>query len=102
MNILENLYYGNISPIEKSFNSKPEYSKFAKIIADNEEKLNAFFNDLPNAEQEWHLFEQMMNAQIEISSFLELERFIDGFRLGADFMLETFILPQKNVIMDVD
>lgn len=102
MNILEDLYYGNISPNEKCFNRKPTYVKFAEIIAGNEEKLNAFFKNMPNAEQERHQFEQMINAQIEISAFLELERFIEGFRLGSALMLETFILPKQSVITDIE
>ena len=101
MNILEDLYYGNINLNEKQFNRKSEYAKYVKIVTDNEEKLTAFLNALPNAEEEQHLFSQMINAQIEISDFSEYERFIEGFRLGAGIMLETFIFPQQSVIRDI-
>ena len=101
MNILEDLYYGNINPNEKQFNRKSEYAKFAKIITDNEEKLTAFLNALPNANDEQHLFSQMINAQMEISDFSEFERFMEGFRLGASIMLETFILPQQSILRDI-
>ncbi len=102
MNILEDLYYGNISPNEKCFKHQPNYVKFAEIVAGNEEKLSDFLSNLPNAEQQRHQFEQMINAQIEISGFLELERFIEGFRLGSVLMLETFILPKQSIIKDIE
>jgi hypothetical protein len=101
MNILEDLYYGNINPNEKCFDKKSEYAKFVKIIIDNEEKLIAFLNALPNAEEGRHLFSEMLNAHSEISQFEEFERFAEGFRLGAGIMLETFILPQQSVIRDI-
>ncbi len=69
MTILEDLFYGNINPNEKCFDKKSEYAKFAKIITDNEEKLTAFLNRLPNAEEEQHLFSQMVNAQSELGQF---------------------------------
>ncbi len=43
----------------------------------------------------------MINAQSELSQFSEIERFIEGFRLGAGIMLDTFILPQQSVIRDI-
>jgi hypothetical protein len=101
MNILEDLYYGNINPNEKCFDRKSRYSQFVKIVTDNEEKLTAFLNALPNAEEEQHLLSQMINAQSELSQFSEIERFIEGFRLGAGIMLDTFIFPQQSVIRDI-
>ncbi len=101
MNTLEDLYYGNINPYEKCFDRKSEYAKFAKIVTGNEEKLTAFLKALPNADEEQHLLSQMINAQSELSQFSEIERFIEGFRLGASIMLDTFILPQKSVIRDI-
>lgn len=101
MKVLEDLYYGNINPYEKCFDCKSEYAKFAKIIIENEKKLMAFLNALPNAKEEQHLFSQMINAHAEITQFSEFERFVEGFRLGASIMLETFVLPQKSVIRDI-
>lgn len=101
MTILEDLYYGNINPNEKCFQKNSEYAKFAHIVIENEEKLTAFLAALPNAEEERHLFSQMVNAQSELSGFTEYERFIEGFRLGAIIMLETFISPQQSVLRDI-
>ena len=102
MMILNDLYYGNISPIDKCFNRTSEYARFMEMISNNQEKLTDFLNSLPNAKEQQHLFEQMVNAQGEVSEFSEREKFFEGFRLGAGIMLETFILPQQSVIRDID
>ncbi len=43
----------------------------------------------------------MITAQSEVSSFAELERFIEGFKLGAKIMLDTFVIPENSVIRDI-
>lgn len=43
-----------------------------------------------------------MNAQAEVSGYSEMERFIEGFRLGARFMLDTFVMPDNSVIRDIE
>jgi len=101
MSIFEDLFYGNINPSDKCFDKQSEYAKFVKTVADNEEKLNAFLGNLPNAQEERRLFSQMIDAQIEIGQFSEIEWFIEGFRLGASIMLETSVLPQQSVIRDI-
>lgn len=102
MNVLEELFYGNINPNEKCFDRRSEYAKFNAIVSDNEKKLLAFLKCLPRAQEEQHLFSQLMNAQAEILSFSQLDRFIEGFQFGAGFMLDTFILPQKSVVRDIN
>ena len=88
-NILEELYYGNINPIE-NYSLKPLAAKYSKIISDNEEKLMSFFNRFSAAKEEHELFSQLLSAQIDLLDYNEFERFIEGFRLGARFTLDTF------------
>lgn len=33
----------------------------------------------------------MVNAQNELSHFSEMEKFLEGFQLGARFVLDTFV-----------
>lgn len=40
-------------------------------------------------------------AQSEVSNYTEMERFIEGFRLGARFMLDAFVMPDNSVIRDI-
>jgi len=100
-NILEDLYHGNINPSEKCFDRDSEYAKFVKIVSDNEEKLAAFLDGISAAKEEQHLFSQLINAHLEVLGFSELDRFIEGFQLGARFMMDTFIVPGKSVIRDI-
>ena len=91
MNMLEELYYGNINPNEKCFDRNSEYGKFVKSISDNEEKLIAYITAIPTAAEEQRLLSQLINAQNEVLCISELERFIEGFKLGARFITDTFL-----------
>ncbi|NLA77659.1 MAG: hypothetical protein GX851_07545 [Clostridiales bacterium] len=55
MNILEELYYGNITPWENGVDPKSEYARFAKILCDSQEKLTAFLNGVsePGDAPQW-------------------------------------------------
>ena len=101
MNILKDLYYGDLEPIDKGFDRNSEYAKLFTLITDNEKKLIDFLNSLCDAKEEQNLLSQMQDAQYELNNFIECERFIDGFRMGAEFILETFVVPQRSVIRDI-
>lgn len=101
MNILEELYYGTVGPCKKCFDTASTYAEFCRVIAENEKSLNDFLAALPNAEKERHLFSQMTNAQGAVSDFSEKERFIEGFRMGARFILDMFVMPDNSVIRDI-
>lgn len=102
MNVLEELYHGNVRPSDKQFDRTSHYTKYCEILIENERQLTAFLAALPNTENELHLLSQMVNAQAEISGYSEMERSIEGFRLGARFMLDTFVLPDNSVIRDIE
>lgn len=82
--ILHELYYGNISPSEKSFNRGSEYEKTIKTLCHNEEKLL----ELLNPEEEL-LLEAVINAQGVINEFSAADGFIDGFCLGMRIGIEV-------------
>ena len=42
-----------------------------------------------------------MNAQSEINLFEGREKFMEGFRLGARFMLDTFVSEQEGAMRDI-
>ena len=95
--ILTELFYGNISPIGKTFEKDSKYAAFSAIAAENENLLSAFLK----GDEEDHLFSQLMNVQSEILEFTERERFLEGFRLGAKIILDTFVLPGRSVLRDI-
>ena len=78
------------------------FAKFAQDAADFEKTLAAFLCAIPTAKEEAHMFTRLMNARSEILEFSEIERFIEGFRLGARFMLDTFLIPHKSAIRDIN
>ena len=88
MNILEEFYYGSLNLQEKTFQPDSEYAGYIKIVAENEEKLAACMNT-----EERRLLSQLMDAQSEILAAETLDRFIEGWRLGARFMLDTLFVP---------
>lgn len=101
MNVLEELYHGNVRPSDKQFDRTSQYAKYCEILTENERQLTAFLTALPNSENELHLLSQMVNAQAEVSRYSDMERFVEGFRLGARFMMDTFVMPDNSVIRDI-
>lgn len=96
MNILEELYFGNINPNVKGFEKNTPYGKAMQTLSDREEKLTA----LLEGEEQSLLFD-LVNVQNEITAISELERFVEGFRLGARFMRDTFIVPENGFLKDI-
>ena len=94
--IIETLYYGNIAPFEKYFERSSEFAGYMKEISESEEKLLAALN-----EEERQVLTQLIEAESRLSCFSELEHFVEGFRLGAMFMLDTFVIPRKNAASDI-
>lgn len=96
-NILIELFYGNISPIAKTFAEDSGYAAFSTIISENEKLLS----EALKGGSEEHLFSHLMNVQQEILEFTERERFLEGFRIGAKIILDTFVLPGSSAIRDI-
>ena len=84
MNILEELYYGNIVPNEKCAKLDDEVKELLKLLNRNEEKLAAA---LTEAQKE--TFEKYKDCNREISEISEREIFLNGFRLGARIIIDV-------------
>ena len=96
MNIIEELYNGNIRPFADKVDSSDYYEEVITKLLDIENSLSSFLGSLPNATKEQELFLQLIDSQGELSSYSETQRFIRGFSLGARFMMDTFIVSQQN------
>ena len=94
IDILSELFYGNIVPNEKSFRDNSEYKKTAKRLADTEEKLNALLS-----EEEKKLLEKLISAQIAITSITAEEYFKDGFKTGFKIVLAAL---EDNIPVYID
>jgi hypothetical protein len=83
MNILEELYYGNIVPNEKCAKFDDEVKELLKLLNRNEEKLTATLTELQK-----ETFEKYKDCNREISEICEREIFLNGFRLGARIIID--------------
>ena len=89
--IIEEFYYGNIEPQELTTEISPKLKKKLSSLAKKEEELTAM---LPEKEKE--LFAKYVLAYNEFSSIGNSDSFISGFRLGARFTYDTFIIEMKG------
>lgn len=84
MNILEELWYGNIEPAEYDTSPSKEYKQMLQLISRNEDKLLATMTD---AQKE--LFTKYADCVRESQVMAECMLFQNSFRLGAKMMLEV-------------
>ena len=81
--ILEDLYYGNITPCEQQMIPGSELKRAVDRVAKYENQL---MEQIGEPEQE--TLTKLIRSQHEINSITATENFILGFRLGARLMVE--------------
>ncbi len=81
--ILEDLYYGNITPNEQQMIPGSEMKWAVDRVAKYENQL---MEQIGETEQE--TLAKLIRSQHEINSITATENFILGFRLGARLMVE--------------
>ena len=84
MTTLENLWYGNIRPVEQFVEGNAEYRNLLRLVGNNREKLEATLTP-----EQAELFEKFYTAVNEMNSTAEVQAFSYGFRLGACLMNES-------------
>ena len=97
-NILEDLYYGNLSPCQRTVCSNGRVKKLMQKQSELESKLNGSFTEEQRAN-----FEQYLSVTADLLDANCLDSFITGFRLGANFMHEIFVgtdAPFAELTMD--
>lgn len=84
MNILSDLWHGNIVPCERFICSDSEYRKvFHQLCHETE----LFLSNL-SPEKKKH-YEELENLQLQTMKISEEDTFIVGFRLGARMILDV-------------
>lgn len=86
MKILDELWYGNISPFEQCTRGDKRLKELLKLVARNREELDGTLTD--KQKETLEKFEDCMN---EMHSVTERDAFSYGFRLGMRLMSETFL-----------
>ena len=84
MKIIEDLYYGRISPYEMSISATPECQKLKALADRNEDLLRESLSD-----EQKLLLDKLIESVTDISSISERDMFIAGFRLGMKLMMDV-------------
>lgn len=92
-NFIEEFYYGNIDPQARSFEQNKKAQRDMQFLSDNE----AFLTDKLTGEEKKR-FLQYVDAWASVNGESTLDSFIIGFRLGAQFVFDTFVTTKAPYI----
>ena len=84
MKILEDLYYGNIVPQEKTFLKDSQYATLLTYVQRHMDDLNATLT-----EEQKEIFEKFHDCKEEMQIISEVNAFISGFKLAMRIMIEV-------------
>ena len=84
--ILEELWYGNINPLEDSTDGNTEVKKLLSFVGRNRDKLCETMTEQQKAD-----LAKYDNCVNEMYGIIEQEVFKYGFSLGARIMIETLM-----------
>lgn len=88
---IEELYYGNIDPQNSGFEDDENVQRELQTISENEDWLTEHLTG-----EEKKRFLDFADAWSAFNGDATLEGFITGFRLGARFVLDAFVLPEAS------
>lgn len=88
---IEELYYGNIDPQNSGFEDDESVQHELRMISENEDWLTEHLTG-----EEKERFLDFADAWSAYNGDATLDGFITGFRLGARFVVDTFILPDAS------
>ena len=88
MDIIKELWYGNVSPFEQCTRGDKQMKELLKLVARNKEALDASLTE--KQKETLEKFEENMN---EMHGITERDAFSYGFRLGVQLMAEVFLQP---------
>lgn len=80
MNIIEDLYYGEMETIKAS----EQQLDLIRLIEKNEEKLTKDFTD-----KQKETFEKLCNCFDELNEVCQREAFSRGFTMGAEIIIDV-------------
>ena len=84
-NIINELYYGNICPVEQMGRLTPETKAILKRINENEKELEKSLNEQGKA-----ILHSVQDDRLELDSIIRENRFREVFALGARLAIEVF------------
>ena len=84
MNILEELYLGNIDPQKRNREYEKEYNTLLEYADRHESVLRATLT-----EQQNETLQKLIDCYEEMCNIDEVNSFVNGFRLAAQIMIEV-------------
>ena len=90
--MIEELYYGNIDPQGCGYRSNSPVKRASDSVTNLEEEL---LKRLDGGDKD--LFLGFCSACSELPGKSEPEIFLPGFRLGARFMMDTFMSEEAHI-----
>ena len=84
MMILEKFWKGEVVPGERRYHPG-EYSKHFQKMVECEEYMKEHLSG-----DDWKVFKQFSDAELAASTLSDLDNFVEGFRMGALFILDIF------------
>jgi len=91
--ILEEFFYGNISPEVQLFERDSAYGEALRLISRNEEKLLVRLN-----EEEKELLGKYIDAQMELNRLTAIKSQIYGYKLGVLMTAEAFVMWEDLLV----
>ena len=88
---IEELYYGNIDPQNSGVEDDESVQHELRTISENEDWLTEHLTG-----EEKKRFLDFADAWSAYNGDATLDGFITGFRLGARFVMDTFVLPEAS------
>ena len=88
MDIINELWYGNVSPFEQCTRGDNRLKELLTLVARNREELGETLTD--KQKETLEKFEDCMN---EMHSITARDAFSYGFRLGVQLKAESFLQP---------
>ena len=86
VHFIEEFYYGNIDPQARSTKQNKKVQREMEVLMNTEEFLTKELND-----EHKKCFLDFANAWSIINAESNLDSFITGFRLGANFAYDAFV-----------
>ncbi len=84
MTILEDLWYGNVRPTERSIVRGSKLDNLMNLLCQNEDDLMKGLTD-----KQKESFDKFKDCQSEITDYLEREAFVSGFTIAVKLMVDV-------------
>lgn len=86
MLILDDLWRGNCPAGETRYHPKSEYTPALSTMEKCSEHLRQVLSD-----EDWKVFREYADAELDDTCLSSCDNFIDGFRLGAKIILDVLM-----------